>query len=103
MAHPCLQAGALACAGRRAEAERLRDRVLLAIGEGRYIARGILVYAEAQLGNFDAAFDLIQEGHASHDFSLAQMLGADLAWLAPLRSDPRYAQWRARYDFPARP
>jgi len=85
-------------AGNRAEAEKLLD-ILLAKGQVHYVIARSLLWIYIGLGQFDRAFDIMEQQFERRDGFLWWL--RSVPWFDPLRSDPRFGALVQRMGFPA--
>jgi len=84
--------------GDRAEAEKVLD-ALLSKAQDHYVIPRSLLWIYIGLGDFDRAFDLIEERFERRDGFLWWL--RSVPWFDPLRSDPRFSALVQRMGFPA--
>ena len=93
-----IRAAIAACAGARADALALRDKLNQLRGV-RYVRPTRMAQLETCLGDSDAAFRWLEEGVRDHELDMAMV--ASFPLLRPLRADPRFAKILASMNFPA--
>ncbi|MEK7756527.1 MAG: hypothetical protein AAB385_04890, partial [Planctomycetota bacterium] len=79
------------------EARRILDE-LVARSTEAYVPPTLLAYVYAGLGETDRMFDWLERAYQEHDLSLVYTLPDPL--LAPMRSDPRFADLVRRVGLP---
>ncbi len=92
-----IRAAIAACAGARADAIALRDKLNQLRGV-RYVRPTRMAQLETCLGDSDAAFRWLEEGVRDHELDMA--MAASFPLLRPLRADPRFAKILASMNFP---
>jgi TolB-like protein/Tfp pilus assembly protein PilF len=85
-------------AGRRSEARAIADQVD-EMAKTRYLMPTFRAQLRAQLGDRDAAFALIEQGIAEHDWRLTQYIAFDPGFDV-LRGDPRFVALLKRRSSP---
>jgi serine/threonine-protein kinase len=93
-----IRAAIAACAGARADAIALRDKLNQLSGV-RYVRPTRMAQLESCLGNFDEAFRWLEEGVRDHELDMAMI--ASFPLLSPLKADPRFAKILASMNLPA--
>jgi serine/threonine-protein kinase len=93
-----IQAGIMACAGRRGDAIQLRSQ-LLALRDAHYVRPTRFALLETCLGNTDDALSWLEQAVEDHELDIAMVQA--WRWADPLRGDPRFARILDRLHLPA--